>query len=332
MKRMVLFLTALTALGQAPPAATPDADTDLALIRFQVTPQKGKPVTDLTPGDIEIRVDGAPQKVAFFQGGSVHPRTIPIQLSLLLDCNRTALSSGTLNPKVFQEGLLNEFPNLSIAIYGFPSGLTRIRAQTRSEEELGKALESPLFVHPLSTFLLDHISRVMIDASSTPGVAVRMLAILSDGKSDQGSSSETAEQERYQRTVGIAQQTNISLYPVLLLAPLGAQDTASSSSRSSSSRSSPQTSSSDISSSTMLRSVGNFTNLGAATAGKKIEVMPGGNLLPTVLKWIGDQIRNEYVAGYQPSLSPEKKRHKSEVVMRNKDRGRITGGTLTLMY
>ena len=95
---------------------------------------------------------------------------------------------------------------------------------------------------------------------------------------------------------------------------------------------SPQTSSSDISTSTMLRSVGNYTNLGSATAGKKIEIMTGGNMLPSVLKWIADQLRDEYVAGFEPVFSDSKQRHKAEVVMRNKDRGKISGGTLNLMY
>ena len=329
MRKIVLFFIALTALGQAPPSATTGADANLALIRFQVAPVKGKPVTDLRPEDIEIRVDGAPQKVAFFQGGSVSPRTIPIQVSLLFDCARPALASGNLSARVFQEGLLDEFPNASIAIYGFPNGLDRLTAWTRDPADLSKALASPMFVHPLSTFLLDHISRVMVDASSTPGLAIRMLAVISNGQTDQGSSSATAEQERYQRTVGIAQQTNISLYSILLLASLGAPDTAM---RTGPNSSGPQTSSSDISTATMLRSVGNFTNLGAATAGKKIEIMTGGNMLPSALKWIADQIRNEYVAGYQPTISGEKKRHKTEIVMRSKDRGRINGGTLTLMY
>ena len=80
------------------------------------------------------------------------------------------------------------------------------------------------------------------------------------------------------------------------------------------------------------RAVGDFTSLGPATGGKKIEVLADGNMLPTVLKWIAEQIRYEYVAGFQPSPSGAKKRHKAEVVARNKNRGRITGGTRTLMY
>jgi hypothetical protein len=76
MRKTAPFFITLTALGPAPPAATTGADANLALIRFQVPPLEAKPVADLRSEDIEIRVDGAPQKVAFFQGGSVSPRTI----------------------------------------------------------------------------------------------------------------------------------------------------------------------------------------------------------------------------------------------------------------
>jgi VWFA-related protein len=331
MTKIALFLTALTALGQAPPAATTDANTNPVLIRFQVAPQKGKPVADLRPEDIEIRVDGTPQKVAFFQGGSIHPRTIPIQVSLLFDCTRPALASGTLNARTFHEGLLDEFPNASIAVYGFPSGLDRLAALTRNQADLDKALYSPMFVHPVSTFLLDHISRLEIDASSTPGPAVRMLVIFSNGQSDEGSTSSAQQQERFQRAVGIAQEAGITVYPILLLAPLAVQTiTTPPSAPRNSSVGGPQFSPADPSPS--LRAAGDFTSLGAATGGKKIEVLTGGNMLPTALKWIADQIRNEYVAGFQPTISGEKKRRKAEVVMRNKDRGRITGGARTLLY
>jgi hypothetical protein len=69
-----------------------------------------------------------------------------------------------------------------------------------------------------------------------------------------------------------------------------------------------------------------------ATGGKRIEVLAGGNMLPTALKWIAEQIRHQYVAGFQPSTSGEKKSRKVEVIMRNQARGRIIGGARTLLY
>jgi VWFA-related protein len=339
MRGFALLLTAMAALGQAPPAANTGADTNLALVRFRVAPKKGQPVNDLRPEDIEIRVDGAPQKVAFFQGGTVQPRTIPIEISLLFDCTGTTLSAGSLSPRLFSESLLDEFPNVSISIYRFAGGVSRPITRSRDQAALRKAMDSPLNVHPLSTFLLDHIAQVELDVASSPGPAVRILVVVSNGLSDEGSSSDTHEEQRYQRALAIAQQTGVTVYPVILMEQVGPQagsQTASTTTTAPSMRTmaggGPEVGISD-SASTSMRALGNLANLGPATGGKKIELPTGGNVLPNALKWIAEQIRNEYVAGYEPSPSGEKKKkHKAEVVMRNKDRGRIDGGARTFLY
>jgi VWFA-related protein len=341
MRRIALFLTAMAALGQAPPAANTGASTNPALIRFQVAPKKGQPVDDLRPEDIEIRVDGAPQKVAVFQGGSVHPRTIPIEVSLLFDCTGTTLSAGSLSPRLFSDSLLDEFPNVSISIYRFSGGISRLITRSHDQAALRKAMDSPLYVHPLSTFLMDHIGQVELDAASSPGPAVRILVVFSSGLSDDGSSTDTHEQQRYQRTLEIAQQTGVTVYPVILMEEVGPQagsQGAITMTRPPSTRTMMIVSGVEKeiglsdSASSRQRTIGNLTNLSSATGGKKIELLSDGNVMPAALKWIAEQIRNEYVAGYEPLPSGEKKKHKAEVVMRNKDRGRINGGARTLLY
>lgn len=335
MKMLLILLAGFAALGQTPSANPPGGETPLALVRFQVAPQKGKPVTDLRADEIEVREDGVPKKVEVLQGGAGAQRDIPIEISLVFDCNRTALSSGALSPQLFTEGLLNEFPSASVGIYGFAPGLSRLAAPTRNEAELTKALGAPLLVHPLSTFLMDHISRVMVDAASSPGAAIRMVVVVSSGVTDQGSQSATEQQQRYERAVGIAQQANISAYPVVLLSKLATQDATPDPvqlTRPSRVPGPQMTMTTGITSSIMARTLGNFGNLGTATGGKKLEFPIEGSLLPTVVKWIADEIRNDYVAGFQVSTVGDKKRHKIEVIMRNKDRGKITTGAINLIY
>lgn len=330
----LLLLATAAAFGQTAPVATVGAGGSPALIRFQITPQKGKPVTDLRPEDIEIREDGVTREVVLLEGGTGRPRTIPTEISLLIDCSRAELASGKLDERVFKE-FLDEFPHLSIAVYGFASGPTRLAARTRNQADLIKALSPQLFTHPLSTSLMDHISRVLIDAASSPGRALRILSVFSTGQTDQGTSYATREQERYDRVVSIAQQTGISVYPVLLITQLTTQDAtpgAAPLQRETTVPGPKQTLFSDISASTRLRMVGNFVNLGSATGGKKIEVVTGGNMLPTVLRWLAEQLRNEYVVAFQPAASEEKRRHNIEVVLRSKDRGEINGGSQSLVY
>jgi hypothetical protein len=83
---------------------------------------------------------------------------------------------------------------------------------------------------------------------------------------------------------------------------------------------------------TMLRTVGDFTNLGSSTGGRKFESLKGTNLLPGVLKSIAEEIANDYVVGFVPTSSGEPKRHKIQVVLRDKNRGKITGGERTLVH
>jgi VWFA-related protein len=335
MRTSAFFLCVLASMAQTPTTGAAGGGAPLALVRFQVAPEKGKAVTDLRPADIEIREDGAAREVVMLQGGAGNPREIPVEVSLLFDCSRTALSSGTLDAGLFTQMLLGEFPNVSIAIYGFSPGLTRLARLTRDDGELTKALEAPLRIHPLSTFLMDHISRVMVDAASSEGAAVRIVVAVSTGRTDQGSSSAAAQQERYQRAVSIAQQANIAAYPVMLIGSLATQDAtpaAAPLSPGTRVRSGPLPTQTDIQESTVLRTVGNFVDLGSVTGGRRFEVLSGGNMLPTVLKQIADDFRSEYVAGFQVSPSGEKKRHKIEVVMRNKERGRISSAALNLVY
>ncbi len=335
MKAFAFLLPVFAAFGQAPPVGPAGGEAPLALVRFQVAPQKGKPVTDLRAEDIEIREDGVSKKVEVLQSGASATRDIPIEVSFVFDCARTALSSGALSPQLLHEGLLNEFPTASISIYGFAPSLTRLAAPTRSQPDLAKALDAPLLVHPLSTFLMDHVSRVLIDSASSPGAAVRMVVVLSTGITDQGSQSDTEQQQRFERAIAIAQQANISAYPVVLLSGLANQDATpdpAQLTRASRVPGPQMTMKTGITSSTAARALGNFSNLGAVTGGTKLEMPGGGNLLPTVVKWIADEIRNDYVAAFQVTTAAAKKRHKIEVIMRNKDRGKITTGALNLVY
>lgn len=333
MKAIAFLFACLAALGQTPSGA--GAAGPVALVRFQVEPRDGTPVTGLRPEDIEVREDGAPRKIIALESGAGKQHEIPIEISILLDCDRLSLSSGALNPRLFHEGLLDEFPNASIAVYGFAPGLTRLAAPTRNAADLAKSLEAPLRVHPLSTFLMDHISRVMLEAASNPAAAVRILTVVSSGQTDQGSSSDSDHQRRYERAVTIAQRANVSVFPAVLISRLATQDSTPPEAplTAASKTPGPQfTMTSGMPASTVARGLGNFGNLGPVTGGHKVELVASGNMLATLVKSIADQIRSEYVVGFQVSVSGTQKSHKIEVIMRNKDRGHITTGALRLAY
>src|SRR5689334_25364571 len=138
----VLIFALLSTFGlhsQAP--ATFRVDTKLALVRFQVRPERGKFLTDLRAEDIEIREDGVPQEIALFEGGRFYPRRLPVEIALLFDCSRSVQEAGKLNTNVFPRGILDEYENASLAIYAFSDKLVRLADTTLTMAELNKALE-----------------------------------------------------------------------------------------------------------------------------------------------------------------------------------------------
>lgn len=121
----------------------------------------------------------------------------------------------------------------------------------------------------------------------------------------------------------------MALYPVLLKQPFGSQ--ASSGSSDSSARGGGSRGASG-SSSEALRSIGDFTNLGSATGGENFEALSGTNFMPGLIKSIAKLSQDDYIVGFNLSSSGAAKRHKIEVVMRDKNRGKVAGGTRILVH
>jgi hypothetical protein len=88
----------------------------------------------------------------------------------------------------------------------------------------------------------------------------------------------------------------------------------------------------DSSDQSALRSVGDFSNLGSTTGGKSFEALSNIDLLPEILKSISKLIQDDYVAGFNPSPTGGGKRHKVEVVLRDKSRGKIIGGSINVAH
>jgi VWFA-related protein len=332
MRQLVLFLCAMTAIGQAPPAAAPPATSNPLIVRFQVEPKKGQPATDLAPADIEIREDGVPQPVVLFEGGRA--RTLPVHVYLVFDCERSALAGIPLEPALLQENLLNAHQNVAIGIYGFSGAPVRLTAPTRDPARLKKALDAAVFPHAATTFLFDHIQTVVLDTATT-GPAIRMLVILSRAQPGAAGGPHSSERDLFDPTVRIAQESSVTVYPVLLRSPFGSQASDSNTTTSASARggaSSPNTMTEYSPDQSILRSVGDFNNLGSATGGHSSEALSNTNFLPGVLQWISKVIEDDYVAGFNPTSSGGGKRHKVQVVLRNKNRGKLIGGSINVVH
>jgi VWFA-related protein len=295
-----------------PSTATFRVDTNLALVRFQVVPQKGQFVTDLRPEDIEIREDGIPQQIGLFEGGRFYPRTVPLEIALLFDCSGSVQFAGTLDPHVFDENLLREYESVAIAIYAFSDSLVRLTGPTRDGPTLMKAMRAVRIVPAGDTPLFGDIAETAGDAVSIGGNATRMMVIFSDGESTRrGDSVRSAE------AIQVAQELGVALCPVMLAQPPSARVNPNPNSQWELDK---------------LQSIGSFMSLASATGGQSFDAVGNKDVLPTILKSLANHVRYDYVAGFYPSSSGGRKRHKIEVVLRSKNHGEIVGGFRALVH
>lgn len=290
-------------------AVTFRAETNLALVRFQVVAKKNDFVTDLRADEIELREDGIPQKIASFQGGRLNPRTSPIDIHLLFDCSGSIQQARLLDPHIFSANLLDEFAHVRIAIWGFSGkSLVYFTAPTRDANRLNGAMEAVRGMQPGATPLYRSLAEVASRLASAGGDSIRMIVVVSDGLDD-------SKKDDAERT---AQSAGIEVFPVLV----GAQADAASLEASRI----PETLQGTLQIMGARRSA--FIGLAGFTGGRAFE-FPGespGDLLDQVLKRMAAEIRYDYIVGYSPVSTGSGKPRKVQVVLKDKNRGRIVGG------
>ncbi|MGA3099065.1 MAG: tetratricopeptide repeat protein [Bryobacteraceae bacterium] len=286
------------------------SDTDLALVRFQFVPPANQPAADLRPEDIEIKEDGVPRKIAVFEGGRFYPRRVPLEITLLFDCSGSIRAAGALQPRVFETTLLNDYENVTIAVYAFSHDLLRITTPTRYAPALVNAMNTVPRVPAGNTPLFASIAETARQAAANGGAAVRMMVIFSDGQADYD------DVGRFEDAVGAAQELGIALYPVLLRSRSADLD--------------------DIGSGIpafVWESMDKYRDLGNRTGGVSFTVLATGGVLPAILGAIAQHIRYDYVAGfYPPASGATRKRHTVEVSLRSGRKGKLTGGKRLLEH
>ena len=276
-------------------------ETTLAVVGFQLRQNKSQPVYNLHAEDIEIREDGVAQKIAVFEGGPHSSHTVPVEISLLFDCSASVERIAAFGARVFHENLLDEFPNASIAIYGFSDNLVRLSRPTRDAGALKKAMDMVAAVPKRDTPLFGSIADTVRDAATTGANVIRMLVIFSDGES-----ASLGDESRADEAARVAGESGTALFPVMLNKSASSMDS--------------------------VDSIHDFMNLAPATGGRELQGLMGVDVLPSILKALAREIRAGYIAGFYVPVSGEPKRHKIEVVLRAKDQGRLYGGSRILMH
>ena len=321
---------------EQPSSATFRVDANLALVQFQVRPKRGQLVTELQPEDVEIREDGAPQKTVLFESRRDYRGGVPVEISLLFDCTPSMQSIGAVDPYVFHTSLLDEYENVSIAIYAFtgaadavrstggeephfaiggdPLGvdLKRFTSPTRSGPTLRRAMDAVLTLRPSDmsdTPLFSGIGDTARDAAGRTQPAIRLLVVFSDGMSMTPGGADLARTE-YARQE--ARLHGISIYPVIVEQHHDGMT---------------------IAYSPPSEVIGAFQALGPATGGKSFISTATDSVLPNILKSLAREVLPyTYAAGYYPAASDKGKRHEAQVVLLNKNKGELTGGNRTVVH
>jgi len=342
LRAAALFAVALPLAAQEPVFRT---ETTLATVPFHVV-QRHNYVVDLRADDIVLLEDGAPQQITFFEGGLRARRTLPVEMILLFDTSGSVVDEGLLDPLVFKSTLLDNLDNVRIAIYGFGAGLQRYCRPTRDTAEMAAACErvrNPkaqprpetirLELPPKrkadprgGTWLYEAVRGCARDVARGDN-ATRMMLVFSDGF--------PTTDTRPEEGAAIPRELGIAVYPVVLghgrlteqfrhvqETGYNKQGVLSDGARDRLARLEDQ-----------QRQIEAFASLGELTGGRSFD--PPLITLDMVRRMLGfmvGQVRCEYIAGFTPQASGESRKHKLEVRLRNKEMGKVLGGSRVVVH
>ena len=335
------FTIAILAACLLPAQQTPvfRTDSSLALVRFHVV-NKNRYLTGLKPEDVVLLEDGAPRKFTVFENATTARRTVPVEMTLLFDTSGSVVDEGLLDPLAFKETLLDNLEDVAIGVYGFDRNMKRYCGPTRDYPRLqaafaalgtGGAKGEPIELHlppkrradPNSgTWLYEAVAAVSREAAATPGDATRMVLVFSDGLPSTDSRPEDAAE--------VDRELGIPVYPVVL----GHRKLME---RMAEVQQSQQPSEAISGTLNYLMAKQNqimaFARLGELTGGRSFDP-PSITLtvMRSVLSSMVGQVRTEYVIGFVPEASGGPRPHKLEIRLREKDAGKVMGGTRTVVH
>ncbi len=353
---LLLAATSLLAFSEPPeaaPAAGPAGaqepgfvirtETQLVLVPFYVVHKK-KYVEDLGKEEIQVLEDNVPQKIAIFEGPGTAGRTIPIDVTLLLDVSLSVMNKSLLDGFSVRDTLFDGLgDNVRVSVYAFANKLRRFTAPTHDLKKLETALTRAYESAHGGTRLYEAVVRACEDSARFSAGRNRLMVILSDGFS----TAKTPPDE----AIAAARYFGMTLYPVVLGHAAIVQRAAKGRSQTpmrgrinirsrspwgrrllpgagvSTGRARIQNERQSRAHQLELR-MARFAAIGDATGGRSFDPITVNNMMiRKILRAIVKQVQDQYVAGYYPASSgAEKRPHPVKVILRNPNRGKIYGG------
>ncbi len=305
-------------IALTPPPPTFQVEAGLALVPFRVEGKAKGMMGALTADDIVLTEDKQPRPATVFAAGQRGVALAPVEITLLFDCSGSVQLLGALDTEVFRRGLLEEFPNVRIAVFGFSDDLVEFTGHTRDEALLEQAAKAVALVQPRATPLFGSIQSV-IHRFDLTRPALRLLVVFSDGES-----TTPGDQGAIGSVVQAAQRAGVAIYPVQLSAipPASQAPRPRPTARNGSVRA--QTLASEALDARV--SVAAFQRL-EQTGGKGFVKVPNASVLPSVLQTIAGTLRETYVAGYTPQAGEAPRERRVRVTLRDASAGKVISGT-----
>jgi VWFA-related protein len=318
----VVALPAKKELGEIEMALTPPAafrvETGVALVPFRLERKAKGLVAELTADEIVLTEDGERREAKLAVIGRESRETVPVEITLLFDCSGSVHAMGAMDPDVFRRGLLEEFPNVRIAVFGFSDDLMEFTPHTRDERALEAATKAVALVPPRSTPLFGSIERVVrrFDLSRP---ALRMLVVFSDGEV-----WSPADRAASGGAVDAAKKAGVAIYPVELAALAGRMSSVRLTGEGSMGRTPVRAPRGEF---TRMDSMREYQSLAERTGGVGLSRVANSTAVETVLRNVAGRLRGLYVASYQPAASDPPRRRQVRVVLQDRSQGKIVGGT-----
>ena len=220
----LLLLGSMTAqFAQQPPPASPAPavettpafrpETNLVTVHFQYKQKKGSTL-DLRPEDLELREDGAPQKISLLQGGRANPQTAPIEVNLLFDLRRAPeqVVPPWMRYARFDLAAIDDGQRVSVAMWTVGNGVRRLCGPTRDATQLNRAMDGVIQVWGNSAYndttLLEAIGAVIQQSAQGRRGVTRILVVLTD--------EEIFHQYGGPEAVSAAQENRVTIYPIIV--------------------------------------------------------------------------------------------------------------------
>jgi VWFA-related protein len=307
------------ASAQTPPPRTDvpsfGVSSELVYVRFHVE-KKGGYVGTLTKDQLRVLEDGRPQEIALLETPSTRERTVPPEVTLLLDVSGSVMDAKLLDETLVKEVLFASLGEQArVGLCAFGGTLRCLRPPTRDADDLlegfREAIEFGWEGRRSGTRLYASVADVCKQAAER-GKAQRALVIFSDGIDNQQGDVDEA--------VRVAAENDVRIYAVKLSQAFRENPLAGGRFGGP-----PNRAMYDYK---KLR----LDDLAAQTGGRAYEPRTlDGKSLAKILREIGTEISMENVVGYPPPDAAAGRKRKIKVELVDKSLGSIRDGERTLV-